>query len=283
MTKSRSGRPNVLTQPQQQDIIGTIKDDPFLTATYFARQHQVSKHTIIKLLAKNGLHCRTAANQTRLTETHKRNRMAFCRNLLESWDDAALNSIIFSDEKTFSTDIRWKKKVFRPDSQRYNENYVKTLNLSGRINAAYWGAISINGPCTEIVKINGKFKSQQYLSILKKHLVPAMTANAGSIYMQDNSPVHKAKIVMTYLENRPFEVMEWPPMSPDLNPIENVWAYMTFNWPQMMNRSNDALNDLVQTKWEELKQKKDYFQNLYRSMRRRCKQVIDLEGNWCKY
>lgn len=201
MTKPRSGRPNVLTQIQQQDIIEAIKDDPFLTATHFARQHQVSTGTIITLLAKNGLHCRTAASQSRLTEAHKRNRVEFCRNLLESWDDAALYSIIFSDEKTFSTDVRWKKKVYRPVNQRYKENYVSTLHLSGRINAAYWGAISIDGPCTEIIKINGKFKSSQYLSILKKHLVPAMRANAGSIFMQDNSPVHKAKIVMNYLKN----------------------------------------------------------------------------------
>lgn len=69
LTKPRSGRPNVLTQLQQQDIIEAIKDDPFLNATHFARQHQVSTGTTITLLAKNGLHCRTAASQSRLTQS----------------------------------------------------------------------------------------------------------------------------------------------------------------------------------------------------------------------
>lgn len=259
LTKQRSGRNQILKSTQKTEILTRISDDPFLTATYFGRQYNVSYTTITRFLAKNGIHCRVAANQTRLTDEHKINRMAFCETILESWDQDKLNSVIFSDEKTFSTDVRWKKHVYRPRNTRYNGQYIKTLNLSGRINAAYWGAISINGPCTKLVKVNGKFNSEQYLKILKKHLVPAMKSNAGMIYMQDNSPVHTANVVMEYLSKRPFETMSWCPLSPDLNPIENVWSYITYDWPDMIQRTDAALNELVQTKWSELKEKKGKF------------------------
>ena len=29
------------------------------------------------------------------------------------------------------------------------------------------------------------------------------------------------------MENAGIEVLEWPPQSPDLSPIENIWALMT--------------------------------------------------------
>ena len=39
----------------------------------------------------------------------------------------------------------------------------------------------------------------------------------------DNAPIHRATKVQDYLEKNNIQTLEWPPYSPDLNPIENMW------------------------------------------------------------
>lgn len=41
--------------------------------------------------------------------------------------------------------------------------------------------------------------------------------------MQDNGPIHCAKDVKQWFEDMAIPVMEWPPYSRDLNPIEHLW------------------------------------------------------------
>lgn len=94
----------------------------------------------------------------------------------------------------------------------------------------FWGCISKHGP-GPLVSLQGTMDGKEYLEVLRENLLPDLELAKRTIpgtwrIMQDNAPCHTSKLVKSFLARKNVEFIEWPPYSPDLNPIENVWHWM---------------------------------------------------------
>ena len=64
------------------------------------------------------------------------------------------------------------------------------------------------------------YSAISYLDILDEQL-PTIY-EPGMIFMQDNAPIHTARLIKNWLEDNGIDVLPWPLYSPDLNPIEHI-------------------------------------------------------------
>ncbi|CAD6223363.1 GSCOCG00011745001-RA-CDS [Cotesia congregata] len=92
----------------------------------------------------------------------------------------------------------------------------------------------------ELRKVEVPFTAVKYVEVLNNIMYPAarnlfpVGTHPTITFMHDNSPVHKAKIVNAWFQEHPdVNVLPYPPYSPDLNPIENIWGKVKYS----INRS----------------------------------------------
>lgn len=121
-------------------------------------------------------------------------------------------------------------------------------------NVIVWGCFSTNGVGT-LVFIDGNMNGDMYVAILKENLrqsAEKLGILSSFKFYQDNDPKHKARKTREWLLYNCPKVLETPPQSPDLNPIENLWDYLDKKIRQSSISSKTQLKERLQEEWNKI-------------------------------
>lgn len=131
----------------------------------------------------------------------------------------------------------------------------------------------------------------RYVDLLENYLFTILEAD--SIFMQDNARIHTARHTQQWFEEHGVALLDWPPYSPDLNPIENLWAVLKDKiierYPELKAApANEATIDLIIRAVEEIWEDEDgittnAIRNVIESMPDRVEAVIAAEGWYTRF
>ena len=194
-----------------------------------------------------------------------------------------MGKIFFSDESKFSLfGNDGKNNVKRRIGERLSVKCTNKTVKFGCGSVMVFGMFSSQGT-TPFVRLQTRVNAQIYKNIVQDHVVPIIQ-NSGfdrATFMQDNAPCHKAKVVMSYLSEQDFEIIDWPLQSPDLNPIENLWKTLGVKVMEINPTNTEDLWVKLQEEWSKISI--EDCQGLIRSCRQRCAAVIESKGPSTKY
>ena len=149
-----------------------------------------------------------------------------------------------------------------------------------------WGCMTAHGPGF-MCKLEGIMDKEVYKGILEDELLFTIhhyDMDASKVIFQhDNDPKHKAKSVQEWLNKQPFDVVEWPPQSPDVNPIEHLWAIMKRRFNKYDSPPKGMLEhwERIESIWDNID--KETCLKLVESMLRRIQAVLKAKDRWTDY
>jgi transposase len=125
---------------------------------------------------------------------------------------------------------------------------ARSARLLGAAPWGHWKTSTLVAGLTEEgvvapLVIDGPMNGETFLAYVERMLVPALRPN--DVVVMDNLASHKAEAVRAAIEAAGAELRFLPPYSPDLNPIEQLFAKLKARLRALACRTLDALWDAV--------------------------------------
>lgn len=290
---NKGGRPKKLTEREKAFCVRKIRTGGNQNAVEVQKclkselDVNVTAQTVRNCMKEAGLCAFKKPNKPYLSKKNIRHRLAWGRAHLD-WTIEDWKRVVFSDEtkiNRFGSDgnmYGWKSR-----DEALQTRHVRQTVKHGGGNIKLWSCITSQG-VGFIVRIEGNLTKEIYLNILKEDLYATMREYkidpAKMVFQHDNDPKHTAGIVQKWLSTQKFEVLDWPAQSPDLNPIENMWATLK---KRLFSNYEGPPNGMIEL-WERVHHTwyhitKEEVQKYIESMPNRCKEVIKTKGLWTKY
>ena len=253
--RSDKGKCKVISKRDITKIKRSVAKNPLNTSFRVFQEagiNGVSKSSRWRLLQRIAT-VKTAKRQPPLTIVHKVNRVKWAMKYLKT----DFSNVLFTDECRATLD--------GPDgfARGWVLNgldvpaYLRRQQGGGGV--MFWAGLigtELIGPFR--VPDGVKMNSEGYTSFLHRHFVPwYLLLNQQSrerlIFMQDNAPSHASRHTRNFLGAMGLEgdiFMDWPPNSPDLNPIENYWGLFKaqlYSGGRQYANKDDLWRNIVQT------------------------------------
>ena len=211
-------------------------------------------HLGVKAYKRNKIHA--------LTEQQKKTRRVRSQNLLKRHAQGLLPNLVFSDEKIFTVEQSLNKqndRVYLKDKDCDKSEHLKVPRTQGPASVMVWAAITPNGRCPLVfipqgVKVNAEVYRK---SVLENCLRPWADHHFGEevwTFQQDSAPSHKARATKDWLrDNVPGfnSALEWPPRSPDHNPLDfSIWSVLESRVCAKNHTSVESLKASLRREWD---------------------------------
>lgn len=290
--KKRLGRPKLLTPSNRANLKSMVTNGnrrlnlSQITNIFNRRKkRKVSKSTIRRTLHEERLRSCVARPKPLVSPVNAEKRLTWA-HVHENWTVRNFKRILWSDETTVRIFQQSPCRVWREPHEEWSIECLScTVKQSpGRM---YWGCFSWFG-VGPLIPLSSSATGASHVEILQKYVVPALEKYPGIMdrgrpaFQQDNARPHTAKIAKKFIEDNRIRLMDWPPQSPDLNPIENLWYEVKKSVCRKPKPSNlEELDRLVQEAWHDVPL--EYCRHLIESMPDRVTACITAKGEPTKY
>ena len=314
----RAGKARKVSDWEIKKVLNWVLKEKYsgrrMSFAQLCKHHNLPIHprTLARRLAQLGYRKCTACPKPFINEKNRKIRLAFSVKF-ENWTHA-WKRLRFSDESTFYTGKYKKDQILRKADERYCLDCIQTHFRSGRTSFLVWGMVGwgYKSKLVFLQNLSGARGGMTKEDYIKQVLLPVVSpyfqeSNYISPYERTEHSLHArefGEILFQEDRNRAhglgfgkrnlsqlkdsfkiplFNDGAWPPCSPDLNIIENVWRIIKqrIGSYDMVITTLDDMKKAVQHEWNEVKQEE--IDNLVATMPSRIKQCKDREGNATKW
>jgi transposase len=215
---------------------------------------QISPSTVNTI--RHAMHFRFQAPRTLqlLSLLQKEKRIAFTKKQLIGSIDWC-NSVIISDESRFalhddSRRVWLKRGIYNEGTFRNHETFSKSIIV--------WAAIG-KGWRSPLIIIHGTLNADGYINMLKENRIieklDERYGNNGFHFQYDGAPAHRCHRTVNWMNERSKIIADWPPNSPDISCIENLWGVLKQKVAKRDPQNIPELQSYLEEEWHNLDQK----------------------------
>jgi hypothetical protein len=247
------GRPRKDGTPRASFVVEKVLvkakyPSPAAVSRELAQSHgiKVGRSTVRRDMESMGFRAYRRPAVCALTIDDQKRRRSFVSKVLR-FPQKVFNDIVFTDEKWFDSNDRGD--LYQWSCKR--SAVIPRERIQAPAKVFVWGAIGVGWRYLKVVDVQDEgLNAQRFREECLATLPRCKSMN--KVLMQDGARVHWTEENIEYIHKtmKMKTLEDWPPHSPDLNPIEHMWSIVQRAVSQRGPWGKEELVKYVLEEWE---------------------------------